>query len=167
MDANVDKTFLLYTPMTVNIRESGKIGIEAEKATEERRQSQSRNSGGSNDYVCSGQTRRQRGKRLRSSPRGSSLASVILGPFTQSLLLQGFPSPHGHHYKMEQLHLIRLQRVASLPQPKTSEKHRLQVTQRSGRTSKRCKITAPLVEPPQNCCEARESFDPERHIQRS
>lgn len=52
------------------------------------------------------------GKRLRSSPRGSSLASVILGPFTQSSLLQGFPSPHGHHYKMEQLHLIRLQRVS-------------------------------------------------------
>lgn len=93
----------------------------------------------------------RRGKRLRSSPRGSSLASVILGPFTQSPLLQGFPSPHGHHYKMEQLHLIRLQRVASLPHPKTSEKRRLQVTQRSGRTSKGCKITAPLVEPPQNC----------------
>lgn len=50
------------------------------------------------------------GERLRSSPRGSSLASVILGPFTQSPLLQGFPSPHGHHYKMEQLHLIRLQK---------------------------------------------------------
>lgn len=76
------------------------------------------------------------GKRLRSSPRGSSLASVILGPFTQSPLLQGFPSPHGHHYKMEQLHLIRLQRVARLPHPKTSEKRRLQVTQRSGRNFK-------------------------------
>lgn len=102
----------------------------------EERQSRSEKSGGGNDYVCSGQRRRQRGKRLRSSPRGSSLASVILGPFTQSPLLQGFPSPHGHHYKMEQLHLIRLQRVASLPHPKTSEKRRLQVTQRSGRDFK-------------------------------
>lgn len=126
------------------------------------RQSQSQKSGGGNDYVCSGQRRRQRGNRLRSSPRGSALASVILGPFTQSPLLQGFPSPHGHHYKIEQLHLIRLQRVARLPHPKTSEKRRLQVTQQLGRTSKRCKITAPLVEPPQNCCEARESFDPEK-----
>lgn len=43
------KTFLHCTSMTVNVVKSGKIGIEAEKATEERRQSQSRNSGGSND----------------------------------------------------------------------------------------------------------------------
>lgn len=136
---------------------------EAERATEERKdRARVRRVEGVMTRSAQDRGGDRGGKRLRSSPRGSSLASVILGPFTQSPLLQGFPSPHGHHYKMEQLHLIRLQRVASLPHPKTSEKRRLQVTQRSGRTSKRCKITAPLVEPPQNCCEARESFDPER-----